>query len=291
MWFFLALANAFSHSLYNAFSNHVVSLGRYSKFTIVFWASLIASLTLFITVYFVGIPEIDNKFWAAVSITALINAVNGPLLLKAYELGEFSTVFSMTLLTPVFLVFTSSFFLNETPSFLGIVGGCLTVFGLWLAANNKAGNLQKKASNRRGNLLGIFVALGWSISLNFDKLAAQYSSAFFAPAVVLAVIAGLNGLYLLLRENGSRSIVNNPISWRFFDYQILILLGLVLAGSNILNSSALLAGLVFYVIAIKRISVLLGVFWGWLFFHEQHLRKKLLGAAIAVIGVAVILLA
>jgi uncharacterized membrane protein len=45
------------------------------------------------------------------------------------------------------------------------------------------------------------------------------------------------------------------------------------------------------VIAIKRLSVLLSVVWGYLWFKEGHLLQRLGSAGLMVLGVAVLLLA
>ena len=55
-----------------------------------------------------------------------------------------------------------------------------------------------------------------------------------------------------------------------------IVLGSLLSFSNVLHNSALLAGFASYTIAVKRVGVLFGIVWGWLFFHEKNIGKKLI---------------
>lgn len=291
IWFLLALSSAISNSVYNAFSKHVVSLGRFSKFTIVFWTTLIGSIILFIISYFRGFPAVDSIFWIAVGITAVINAAASPILLRAYQIGEFSSVYSMILLTPVFLLVTSFIFLGEVPTIFGVIGVVLTVFGLWMISSTKQED-SKNTPNQSGKLkpgilLAVFVAFLYSISVNFDKLAAQHSNALFAPAVSMALIAFLCGIYLLFKNRNH--LIHFSEKWEMPNLVILIPLGIILGGSNILHNLALLAGLASYTIAVKRMGVLFGVFWGKLFFKEKDILKKLFGAAIAVAGVAAIL--
>jgi uncharacterized membrane protein len=46
-----------------------------------------------------------------------------------------------------------------------------------------------------------------------------------------------------------------------------------------------------YVIAIKRLSLLLSVLYGWLFFQEKNLGTRLFGAGIMALGAILIALA
>ena len=147
----------------------------------------------------------------------------------------------------------------------------------------------------KGNLLGLSVALLSSLSVNFDKAAAIYSNRIFAPAATLAFMAISYGLYLLVRRK--HFFVAKPpedglarkAPWWFAGIPLLLLMGALSAGGTVLYNSALLGGFASYTIAVKRVGVLLGVIWGWLFFKEKDLGKKLLGAAIAIAGVVAIL--
>ena len=69
---------------------------------------------------------------------------------------------------------------------------------------------------------------------------------------------------------------------------IFLLVG-AMALSNVLHNAALLVGPASYTIAIKRVGILFGVVWGWLFFKEKNISRKLFGTAVAVSGVIVIL--
>ncbi len=290
IWFLFAISNALAFSIHNAYSKYAVSRGRFSKFTVVFCSSLISSVILFAAAYFMGLPSLDSTFWLAVVITGVINSVTGPMLLLAYQYGEFSSVFSMSLLTPVFLLLTSFFILGEIPSLIGASGVVVTILGLWVLTKSSADVKEELVGEsgkiNRGNLLAIGIALLWSISVNFDKLAAQHSNVFFAPASSLAIMALTSGAYLLFvnrRNLLSPSEIKIPNLW------LMVPLGILLAASSLLFNAALLVGLASYTIAVKRMGILFGVLWGWLFFKERNIGKKLFGAAIAVAGVILIL--
>ena len=45
-----------------------------------------------------------------------------------------------------------------------------------------------------------------------------------------------------------------------------------------------------YMISVKRTSLIFSVLYGWLVFKEEHIRERLLGCMVMVIGVALITL-
>jgi len=293
IWFFLALSSAISNSLVQAFFNYFVSLKRVSKTTAVFWYSLIASIILFAVSYILGIPLLKSGFWTAILATSAINAFTGPVLLRAYELGEFSSVYSMVLLTPVFSLLISAVWLGEIPGMYGVLGVLLTVLGLYIISKNNDGADGNYADFKKGNSLGVLVALLWAVTTIFDKQATLRSDPIFAPAVGLILIAFTNGAYSLFKPSshvGENAGGRQSQFWTAGMF-LLIPLGMLFALSNVLHNAALAQGFVAYTLAIKRTGILLGVFWGWLFFKEKHLRRKLFGAVVAVSGVAAILLA
>mgnify|MGYP001580441882 CR=1 FL=1 len=295
LWFILALASALANSGVQVVQKITLLTSRYSKISITFFASLTAALILLTVSYFIiGFPEIGDRFWSAVLITGILNAIAFPIMLKAYELGEFSSVYSMILATPAFLLITGFIFLGEIPSLLGILGVFLITLGLWTVSKNNHDHITVP-NFYKGNLLGLLVAFIWSVTVNFDKIAALNADVFFAPAASWLVMSLGYGIYLLIRhrsllvKNGSVPATDNQRHAIFAGVAMLIFLGLTMAFSNILHNAALVHGFASYTIAIKRTGVLLGVLWGWLVFKEKNIVKKLLGTAISIIGIVAIL--
>src|SRR3989344_1453856 len=295
IWFLFALGAAISDSWSKASQKWAIDADYYSKYAITVTITGLASLLLFlISYFFTGFPVLKTGFWTAIAVTGILNAITFPLLLKAYEIGEFSSVYSMILLSPVFLLATSFFFLGEVPAPSGVGGVLLTVFGLLIIVRGNAKDHQNVRNFSKGNWLGVLVALIWSASVNFDKLAAQYSGPFFAPAIGLIFIASGSFIYALYKKEFALNTRGDGKETKVFfsvkHYAILLVAALFLVLSNVLHNFALLAGPAAYTIAIKRLGILFGGFWGWVFFKEKDISRKLLGAGVAVAGVAMILL-
>src|SRR3990167_7094183 len=264
-WFLFALGAAIAQSCMNALSNRAVKLAQFSKITISFVATGVASLILLgISYFLVGFPELGPDFWRAVLITGAFNTIMIPVGFKAYEVCEFSSVYSMSLTAPIFILFTAWIFLGESPP-----------------------------------IFGLSVALMASVSTNFDKLAVLNSDRFFSFGIIAGFMTVGYAAYLLIRHrtlivrSETLSSTASP-SWSIFllhGVMLLFLIGIVHALNAYFYNSALMMGFVSYTIAIKRIGVLFGVLWGWLFFREKNISKKFLGAIIAILGILLILLA
>src|SRR3989338_7436591 len=139
IWLIFALGSAAMTSLLQVVSKEAILDQKYSKVGIKFVSVLISSAILFVVSYFfIGLPDIDPRFWPAVLITGILNIVSALVFLRPYEVGEFSSVYSMSLITPIFLLATSFILLGETPSFLGIIGVLLTIVGLWFAFRHRS---------------------------------------------------------------------------------------------------------------------------------------------------------
>src|SRR3989344_6368510 len=287
VWFLLALSAAIFNSMSQGVQRHAVHISGYSKMTITFIITAIASAILFAASYFVvGFPAIGDKFWLSIVVTGVLNGLAWPIMLRAYEIGEFSSVYSMILLTPAFLLATSFVFLGEAPSLIGACGVLLTVLGLWMVASQHEHTAVPNFA--KGNWLGILAAGIFSISINFDKLTVQNSDRFFGSAAILAVVAIGSLAYLLVRHHRifirTESVRSTYAPLLFLSMSVLLVL------AYFAHNSALLAGLASYTIAVKRLGVLFGVVWGWLFFKEKNISRKALGAAIALAGVIAIVL-
>lgn len=296
MWFLFAFAAAIAQSGSQAFQNYVAQEHKLSKFFVLFCSSGVGALILFAVSWYHGFPEVHSYFWLVAAGTAGINFLAGPMLLKGYELADFSSVFSKILLTPIFMLGTSFVLLGEVPSIQGAIGVMFTVLGLvYMVYGGRSKNIQQISTAgwiSRGEFLGIGVAFLWSISANFDKLAAIYSDAFFSAAGTLLLLALFHLSYLLFHVACGKRIFPHFSRYSFPKLTwIVIGLGSGLASVLIFQNLAFLRGLASYTIAIKRLGVIFAVLWGWLFFKEKNITQKLIGASIAVAGVVLIIAA
>ena len=126
------------------------------------------------------------------------------------------------------------------------------------------------------------VAALWSVTSVLDKVCVTRSSpVFYMSAFHLLWVAGILPLLLITR----RPIL--PTARR--EWRLLGLIAFTHVGTLLAQMIAIQFTLVSYVIAIKRAGMLLSVLIGARFFGEQNLKRRLLGAAVMSIGLALVL--
>jgi len=130
----------------------------------------------------------------------------------------------------------------------------------------------------------LFVAFIWSISANFDKISINSSSLYQHLIFInIIVFTLLTSLVSIKKKFNKKNLLENkkPLIW----------ISILAVGSFIFHMAALSLTLVAYVIALKRLSGLLAVFFGFYFFKESEIKSRLLGAIIMFTGVIFIVLA
>jgi uncharacterized membrane protein len=64
----------------------------------------------------------------------------------------------------------------------------------------------------------------------------------------------------------------------------LLFAGIFMAGAQITHFVSLSMAPAAYMISVKRLSMVFGVMLGWLMFHEENIRYRLIGASVMVAG-------
>ena len=280
-WFYLSLLSAWAHANSDALCKKAL---RESGVPTVAWVYQgYAALFLLPTLIFTGSPELDKTFFFAIllllpmDITALI------LYQRAIKVSPLSLTLPFLSITPVFLLLTSFLMLGERPDKSGALGVVLVATGIYLLNmhTTKEGLLApfRAVLKEEGSLIMIIVAFIYSVTSNLGKLAIQHSSPFFFAATYPAMLA-IVLLPITALNYGLSSFVSRPA--------LFSLIGLFNALNIVAHCHAIKLVEVPYMISIKRTSLLIGVFYGWVFFGETHLGERLLGCAVMLLGVTFI---
>ncbi len=267
---------------------------------------LCTSLFLLAVSIFRGIPPLGSGFFPAVAVTSVINVVATTLVFRALQSTDLSLAIPMLSFTPLFLVGTSALILHEVPSAMGITGIIVIVTGSYIlnAAEEHTRLMDpfRAMIAHTGILSMLAVSFLYAVAINFDKMVVVDSDPVFGSGVVLLLIGtaffaifcakryleprgctvpadpmARHGAVLSLGELREAAVAG--ISVGFF---------LVLEAVSI--NEAYLLQIVPYVIALKRLSIIITVLYGTLVFHEKCILNRVSGAGLMVLGVALILL-
>jgi drug/metabolite transporter (DMT)-like permease len=283
MWFLFALLSSFCQATGQALAKKYQTENNYIILAAVSY--LIGAIALFTTSLIKGIPLIGPSFWSAVIVESVLNILGAIYFYKSLRLTDLSLAAPMLAFTPVFLILIGYLVLGEKPNlfgFLGIVSVVLGIFFINSPKISKFFHAIHSIKNDKGILLMLFVSFLYACIAAFDKVITLNSDFVFGVAWTTLFTAIFFISYSFI------SFKKQAFSLYRKYLQGSVLIGISSAISNVSMNFAYLYTLAAYAISVKRLSVLIGVFYGIILFKEPETRRRLIGAIIAVMGVALI---
>src|SRR4030043_1612380 len=277
-WVFLALISAFTLATSDALTKKALAQ---SNEYLVAWFRLLFSIPLLLLFWiFVPVPKLDIEFYKAFALALPLEIIAIILYIKALRISPLSLTLPFLSLTPVFLILVSYLIIGEKVSFHGSIGI------IFLAAGSYALNLHKMRrgvfqpfraiTKEKGSVLMLGVALIYSITSSLGKMAIEHSSPLFFGATYFAAIVLLFTPIALYKGRSAWGGQRLP--------QALLLPGIFYSLMVVSHMVAMSIAKVAYVISVKRMSLLIGVFYGYLFFKEKNIRERLSGAMLMFVG-------
>ncbi|MFA5353114.1 MAG: DMT family transporter [Thermodesulfovibrionales bacterium] len=287
IWVIWGLTSAFSLATSDALTKKAV--GLHNEY-LIGWLRLAISLPfLWLTLLMIPMPQLDRDFFQAFCISLPLEVAATILYVKALKSSPLSLTLPFLSLTPVFLILISYLLLGEEVSLSGAVGVAGIACGGYILniSDIRKGVWAPFAAIRRerGAVYMIIVSFIYAFTSSLGKMAIEHSSPlFFGAAYITALVIlltpialykGRNEVGLLFRNGAVRSS---------------ILPGLFQAIMIISHMTGMGLTKVAYLISVKRLSLLIGVVYGHLFFHEPGIRQRIAGTALMVAGFLLIVL-
>jgi drug/metabolite transporter (DMT)-like permease len=248
---------------------------------------LLALPFLFVVLLFVPVPNLDEDFYIAFFSALPLEVCAIVLYIKALKVSPLSLTLPFLSLTPVFLIIVPYVLLGEKVSFLGALGV------LFIAVGGYTLNIKefKKGvfepfiaiKKEKGSIFMIIVAFIYSFTSSLGKRAIEHSSPIFFGATYIAVlVVVLTPIALYKGRDELRFIFNNGALRKS------VFPGLLQSIMIISHMIAMSMTKVAYMISVKRLSLLIGVFYGYLFFEESAIKERLLGTVLMLAGFVLI---
>ncbi|SDB18799.1 Uncharacterized membrane protein [Desulfonatronum thiosulfatophilum] len=282
-WALLALGTAFFEAVKDTLSKRQLVLG--DEYLLA-WSYCAFGLPLTgLYLWWDGIPSIGDDFIWALFFGVGLNMVAITLYMRAIKASDLSLTLPMLTFTPLFMLGTSPLILGEFPDLRGATGMILIIagaYGMHLGRKSRGLLAPIRALwDEPGPRIMLLVAFLWSFTANLDKVGVTNSSpAFWLFCFFIAMSLGLLPVTLLKSHRPWQQLRRN--------FKALFLVGLFGALALVLQMWAITLTLAAYVVSIKRMSVVFGVFFGHFVFGEKDLGRRVACAALMVAGVALI---
>lgn len=306
LWVLLAIIGAISNAAYYIIiKNHIAD--RDPRILTALGMFISGVLLLFMSAA-QGFPPIGPAYYSAVIISGILNIIGLSLIFRAMESSDLSLSMPMLSFTPVFLIGTSYLLLHEVPSTAGVAGICIIVSGSYVlnisAEHEHYLDPVRSMVQNRGSWYMLIVAFLFAASVNYDKIAMLNSDPIFGMAFTLLIIAGAFAVIVVFsgRSTGhnlpfpitrdpvpSSHSRNSVISLRHYIVPA-VLAGIFVTAECISINIAYTLQIAPYVIAIKRLGIIVMVLYGAIICAEDEIRTRLLGSVLMVGGAVIILL-
>lgn len=195
--------------------------------------------------------------------------------MHAYKYGDLSVVSSLFSLYPIILLITSPLITGDKLTAAGAVSVIVTIVGtivILYKPRNAKDRIDPKAI-----LFSLAAAICFSLNSCFDRLAVQTGTPLMS-GFMMTLLAGVFILPMMLRKSAQLPQLAQyrvPFLQRgFFEITFMVV---KLYALTLLQAP--------YVVGLQRISVLLSVVSGRVFFKEEHFVQRLIGACLVVAGV------
>jgi len=282
MWVLLSLLSGLSDASRDALSK---SGSKAVPHVMLSWSYSLLALPYFLPILLLNQPsEIPLNLVLLALGVGMIHVLGSLGLVYALSRSDLSLCVPMIAFTPVFLLVVGPLMTGHSPSAYAIAGTFLVAGGCYLLniADLKEGLLGpvKALGRDKGVRMMLVLSLVWAVSAAIDLRAVrEYGLSFWATVELLAI--AILFLPIVIAKKGIQGMT--PAGWR---YLACVGLGNALSfGPYLLALSSTHA---LYVVCLKRCNIFFALIIGKMFFGEDSLRGRLLGAIIMFVGVSLI---
>lgn len=304
MWLLLALLAALFSAVAETIRKRLVR--DMDPWLASFAASLFAALALAPVVVAQGLFLPGARFWVALAVSGTINVAAIVLVSRAYQLSDLSLLAPLKGTTPIFTMLVALVLLAEFPSVVGLAGVVTLAFGTWIVSSSLGGTGITEPLlalwDDRGARRMLLVAFLFGVASVVDKVGVLASSPLMWGLGLQGTMALGTGLGVIRwggrapgggsRDGGSGEGSSRARTGAGAGAWLLALgAGVATAVMMFGQMTALETGLAAYVIAVKRLEILLVVLTGGLLFKERRLATRALGALVMLAGLGMLALA
>jgi drug/metabolite transporter (DMT)-like permease len=287
---FLVFVRIFSNPLSNLFQKKLVSQKSDPLFIIfITYVSLsIISLPLFDKIFFSGLPP---AYFIYMFICALFAVSANVLIVKALGCSDLSLLGPINSYKPIVGMIFGIFILNEIPSWIGLFGVSLILFGSYFITeknhSEKTHGIFKNLFYDKGVQLRIAALFLSGVEAVFLKKALYYSTPLISMGLWCFagfVVSGIASI-LFLRKNLVKEFYEFPVNKKIFFF-LFITTGLMQFTTLLIFEKMQVS----YALALFQISSLVGVFLGYKYFKEKNIKERIIGSVLMIIGAVFIIL-
>lgn len=231
--------------------------------------------------------SLPQQFWIYSVLAGIAGALGNGFLVKALQKGELSVLGPVNSYKSVVSIIVAVFLLREIPSFWGISGVVLIIYGSYFVLDTTQERFTWALLKKPEIQFRIWAMKLTAIEAVFIKKIILASSPVLAFASWCWFGAGFSLILIFVYRIDFRNEISKINKSHFGKYALLIIcLGTMQFSTNYVFDHMPVG----YALSLFQLSTIVSVFLGHRFFNEQDIRKKLIGSAIMIVGSVIIIL-
>ena len=266
--FVLVITSSFTHAYWNFLAKQAIE-----KDVLIGLSKIVETLLFFIPFFLIVMVEgIDLAYWYFIVIAALFVFLNYFFLTQSYKRIDLSIAYPVSRSSTLFLPVVAFVFLGETIDPIGWLSISLILVGVFLMYADDLRKHKYELTKNPGILFALIAAFTVACYTVWDKMAVQYIHPFvyfysytFLTSIFYGGVLAFRCRPLQLKHEWiqkKRSIMGVAVLNTFTYLLVLVALGM---------SKAV------YVGALRQVSLVIGVFFGWKILHESVSKLRLIG--------------
>ncbi|ULQ53742.1 EamA family transporter [Flavihumibacter fluvii] len=280
------LLRIISNPVGNVFQKQLTS-GGHHPLLVNFLTYLLLSVLVITLAWPVHWLELPPGFWYNAIAAGIAGALGNGFLVKALQMGDLSVLGPVNSYKSVIGIIVGIFLLGEVPNIWGLLGVVLIIWGSYFVLDTTEERFSWALLKKKEIQYRIWAMVLTAIEAVLIKKIILYSSpttAFICWCWFGAFFSGL--LLFFFRQN--IALVNGPLKGGIIlKYALLVTcIGIMQFTTNYAFDHMQVG----YALSLFQLSTIISVLLGHRLFGEKHIRQKLIGSAIMIIGSVIIIL-
>lgn len=275
-----------SNPLGNVFQKQLTSKAIHPLFVNFLTYFLLSLFCLFIAA-FIKWPALPLQFWVYSVLGGIAGALGNGFIIKALQYGELSVLGPINSYKSVVGIIFGIILLGEVPNLWGILGIALIIYGSYFVLNTTEERFSFALLKRIDIQFRLLAMVLTAIEAVFVKkiiLASSITIAFIGWCCFGAVFSFIQLLVYRPDIKKDRQKIDKRAIGKFAI--LIVCIGIMQFTTNYTIKHMDVG----YSLSLFQLSTIVSVLFGYRFFKEQDIRKKLIGSAIMIIGSFVIIL-
>lgn len=226
---------------------------------------------------------LPKEFWIFALSAGFLCSVGNACLVKALQLGELSVLGPINSYKCIVGMIVAVFVIHEIPTIWGILGVILIIWGSWFIFETQKEGFSFALFKRKDIILRFTALFLMGIEAVFLKKVILLSSPLISFMLWCWAGAFFAFLLIILFKKTFKMISKDEMA----KYAIVC---------SMLATMQLTTNFVFknmevgYALALFQLSTLVNLWFGYKFFHETDMKKKLIGTLIMLVGSVIVIL-